>query len=172
MNSSIEVILYDLGNVILPFNHYQIAEKLVRFSPETGTLDPKRIFSFLFDFEKGAVNRYETGEVSSHHFFYSLKDSFPSPLRNLFLSGMRSLSRIGRSPKRFSPRRENGDSAFSQIRILSTSIMSSRDFQSFMLLTTGSYPMRRDSRNLLSGFFKRRCNGLRSNRRRSCLLMT
>ena len=50
MNSSIEVILYDLGNVILPFNHYQIAEKLVRFSPEMGTLDPKRIFSFLFDF--------------------------------------------------------------------------------------------------------------------------
>jgi HAD superfamily hydrolase (TIGR01509 family) len=76
MNSSIEVILYDLGNVILPFNHYQIAEKLVRFSPETGTLDPKRIFSFLFDFEKGAVNRYETGEVSSHHFFYSLKETF------------------------------------------------------------------------------------------------
>jgi len=76
MNSSIEVILYDLGNVILPFDHYQIAEKLVRFSPKTGTLDPKRIFSFLFDFEKGAVNRYETGEVSSHHFFYSLKETF------------------------------------------------------------------------------------------------
>jgi HAD superfamily hydrolase (TIGR01509 family) len=76
MNSSIDVILYDLGNVILPFNHYQIAEKLVRFSPETGTLDPKRIFSFLFDFEKGAVNRYETGEVSSLHFFYSLKETF------------------------------------------------------------------------------------------------
>ena len=76
MKSSIKVILYDLGNVILPFNHYQIAEKLVRFSPETGTLDPKQIFSFLFDFEKGAVNRYETGEVSSHHFFYSLKETF------------------------------------------------------------------------------------------------
>jgi len=76
MNSSIKVILYDLGNVILPFNHYQIAEKLVRFSPKTGTSDPRRIFSFLFDFEKGAVNRYETGKVSSHHFFYSLKETF------------------------------------------------------------------------------------------------
>ncbi len=39
-------------------------------------LDPKRIFSFLFDFEKGAVNRYETGKVSSHQFFYSLKETF------------------------------------------------------------------------------------------------
>ena len=76
MTTSIEVILYDLGNVILPFNHYQIAEKLVRFSPKTETLDPKRVFSFLFDFENGAINRYETGKVSSHLFFSSLKETF------------------------------------------------------------------------------------------------
>jgi putative hydrolase of the HAD superfamily len=76
MTPSIEVILYDLGNVILPFNHYQIAEKLVRFSPKTEKLDPKRVFSFLFDFENGAINRYETGKVSSHLFFSSLKETF------------------------------------------------------------------------------------------------
>ena len=73
MKSSIEVILYDLGNVFLPFDHYQIAEKSPGSSRKTVKLDPKRIFSFLFDFEKRAVNRYETGEVSSLHFFYSLK---------------------------------------------------------------------------------------------------
>ena len=71
-----EVILYDLGNVILPFNHYQIAEKLVRFAPKAGAPDPKRIFSFLFDFENGAINRYETGKVSSPTFFNSLKKTF------------------------------------------------------------------------------------------------
>jgi glucose-1-phosphatase len=70
----IEVILFDLGNVILPFNHYQIAEKLSRFSQEKEFQDPERIFSYLFDFEKGAVNGYETGKVSSIQFFQSLKE--------------------------------------------------------------------------------------------------
>ncbi len=70
---SIEVILYDLGNVILPFDHFQIAEKLSRFSEKTEFRDPTKIFSYLFDFEKGAVNGYEAGKVSSSQFFESLK---------------------------------------------------------------------------------------------------
>ncbi len=71
----IEVILYDLGNVILPFNHFQIAEKLSRFSQKRKFRDSARIFSFLFDFEKGAVNGYEVGRLSSSEFFESLKRS-------------------------------------------------------------------------------------------------
>jgi FMN phosphatase YigB (HAD superfamily) len=74
-HSLIEVILYDLGNVILPFNHYQIAEKLSRFSQKKEFQNPKKIFSFLFDFEYGAINGYEMGRVSSLEFFHSLKDS-------------------------------------------------------------------------------------------------
>jgi len=73
---SIEVILFDLGNVILPFSHYQIAEKLSRFTQEKEFQDPQRIFSYLFDFEKGAVNGYEVGKVSSIEFFQSLKALF------------------------------------------------------------------------------------------------
>jgi len=73
IQSPIEVILFDLGNVILPFNHYQIAEKLSRFSQRKEFQDPQRIFSYLFDFEKGAVNGYEVGKVSSIEFFKSLK---------------------------------------------------------------------------------------------------
>jgi len=71
---SIDVILFDLGNVILPFSHYQIAEKLSRFTQKKEFQDPQRIFSYLFDFEKGAVNGYEVGKVSSAEFFQSLKD--------------------------------------------------------------------------------------------------
>jgi FMN phosphatase YigB (HAD superfamily) len=71
---SIEVILFDLGNVILPFSHYQIAEKLSQFSERKEFKDPQRIFSYLFDFEKGAVNGYEVGKVSSIQFFESLKE--------------------------------------------------------------------------------------------------
>ena len=72
--SSIEVILFDLGNVILPFTHYQIAEKLSQFSQRKEFQDPQRIFSYLFDFEEGSVNGYEVGKVSSIQFFKSLKE--------------------------------------------------------------------------------------------------
>lgn len=72
-NSPIEVILYDLGNVILPFNHFQIAEKLSRFSRRKEFQDPSKVFSYLFDLEKGAVNGYEVGKVSSSKFFQSLR---------------------------------------------------------------------------------------------------
>jgi putative hydrolase of the HAD superfamily len=71
----IEVILYDLGNVILPFSHYQIAEKLSLFSHKKEFQDPQRIFSYLFDFQNGVINSYEVGEVSSGEFFKSLKES-------------------------------------------------------------------------------------------------
>jgi HAD superfamily hydrolase (TIGR01509 family) len=74
--SGIEVILYDLGNVILPFNHYQIAEKLSRFSQKREFQDPRKSFSFLFDFEKGVINTYETGKISSSRFFLMLRESF------------------------------------------------------------------------------------------------
>jgi HAD superfamily hydrolase (TIGR01549 family) len=70
--NSIEVILFDLGNVILPFNHYQIAEKLSRFSKRKEA--PQSIFSYLFNFEKGAINGYETGRESSLEFFQHLKE--------------------------------------------------------------------------------------------------
>jgi putative hydrolase of the HAD superfamily len=70
----IEVILFDLGKVILPFNHYQIAEKLSRFTQRREFQDPQKIFSYLFDFEKGAVNGYEVGKVTSLEFFQSLKE--------------------------------------------------------------------------------------------------
>lgn len=72
--SSIEVILFDLGNVILPFNHYQIAEKLSRFTRRKDCLTPPEIFSYLFDFEEGAINGYEAGKISSLEFFQALKD--------------------------------------------------------------------------------------------------
>lgn len=69
----IDVILFDLGNVILPFSHYQIAEKLSRFSEEKKLQEPQKIFSYLFDLQDGAVNPYEGGKISSARFFESLK---------------------------------------------------------------------------------------------------
>jgi FMN phosphatase YigB (HAD superfamily) len=70
----VEVILFDLGNVILPFNHYQIAEKLSRFVQKKEFQDPKRIFLYLFDLQKGIINDFDVGKVSPPEFFQSIKE--------------------------------------------------------------------------------------------------
>ncbi len=72
--SPVKAILYDLGNVILPFNHYQTAEKLSRFCQKGELGDPQGIFSFLFDLQNGIINDFEVGKVSSQEFFQSIKE--------------------------------------------------------------------------------------------------
>ncbi len=69
----IEVIFFDLGNVILPFNNFQIAEKLARFSQANEFRDPQKIFSYIFDFQEGAINPFDAGKLSPDEFFQSLK---------------------------------------------------------------------------------------------------
>ena len=69
----IEVILFDLGNVILPFNNYQIAEKLSGLSKKREFQDPTKIFSYLFDRQDGAINHFDMGKVSPLGFFQSVK---------------------------------------------------------------------------------------------------
>ncbi len=75
MNKSpIEAILFDLGNVILPFNHFQIAERLSQFSRRREFQDPKKIFSYLFDLQEGAINGFDLGKVSPREFFQAIKE--------------------------------------------------------------------------------------------------
>jgi len=103
----VEVVLFDLGNVILPFDHQQIAEKLSRFAGQDRR-DAPGLFRHLFDFEKGAVNLYETGKISSEAFFQSLKESFHLslsfeafvPIWNQIFSENEEVSEIIRSLKR------------------------------------------------------------------------
>jgi putative hydrolase of the HAD superfamily len=71
--SLIEVIFFDLGNVILPFNNYQIAEKLCRSCQKEEFQEPGRIFSYLFDLENGVINDFDSGRVSPSEFFQSIK---------------------------------------------------------------------------------------------------
>ncbi len=74
-SSPIEVIFFDLGNVILPFNHYQIAEKLFSFVQKKDFKDPKKIFSYIFDLKNGAINPFDAGKLTPQEFFQSLKKS-------------------------------------------------------------------------------------------------
>ena len=69
----VEVILFDLGNVILPFNHHQIAEKLFRSTQKKEFQDPQKIFSYLFEYRDGIINDFDVGKISPPGFFQSVK---------------------------------------------------------------------------------------------------
>jgi len=70
----IEVIFFDLGNVILPFNNYRIAEKLCRFSQKEEFQEPGKVFSYLFDLREGVINPFDMGKVSPQKFFQSVRN--------------------------------------------------------------------------------------------------
>lgn len=72
----IKLFVFDLGNVILPFEHRQIATKLHQKSTDKSRFAPENLFDCMFDFENGLINPYEEGLMSSFEFFSELKHQF------------------------------------------------------------------------------------------------
>ncbi len=72
----IKLFVFDIGNVILPFEHRQIATKLHGSSSNPAAFSPEHIFDVMFDFKTGLVNPYEEGLMSSLEFFSELKHRF------------------------------------------------------------------------------------------------
>ena len=73
----IKLFVFDLGNVILPFEHRQIAGKLQNAQTDKpGSLSSQRLFDIMFDLENGLVNPYEEGLMSTVEFFSELKRQF------------------------------------------------------------------------------------------------
>ncbi|HVN23812.1 MAG TPA: HAD family phosphatase [Syntrophorhabdales bacterium] len=72
----IELFVFDLGKVILPFEHRQIASKLWQRCRNKGRLPESAIFDDLFDMENGAINRYEEGLSSSEEFFLDIRKRY------------------------------------------------------------------------------------------------
>lgn len=72
----IKLFVFDLGNVILPFEHRQIAVKLHQKSTGKTVFTPQQLFDVLFDLQDGLINPYEEGLMSSDEFFSSLKHKF------------------------------------------------------------------------------------------------
>jgi putative hydrolase of the HAD superfamily len=72
----IKLFVFDLGNVILPFDNRTIADKLHSRSASKDSFSPSDIFEYLFDWENGAVNGYEEGLSSSLEFFSQLKERY------------------------------------------------------------------------------------------------
>ena len=72
----IKLFVFDLGNVILPFDHRQIGRRLWDTSGKKDTLSVGEIFTTLFSREDGLVNAYETGCMTSAQFFDQLRGLF------------------------------------------------------------------------------------------------
>lgn len=72
----IKLFVFDLGNVILPFDNVQIAEKLAVTSKGNVTCPSADIFNYIFDAENGSINSYEEGLCSSLEFFRDIKDRY------------------------------------------------------------------------------------------------
>ncbi|MHB8109402.1 MAG: HAD family hydrolase [Syntrophorhabdaceae bacterium] len=72
----IKLFVFDLGNVILPFEHHQIAAKLYETSLIKERFTPDDLFKFLFDHQKGFVNPYEEGLISTRDFFKRIRDKY------------------------------------------------------------------------------------------------
>ena len=72
----IKLFAFDLGNVILPFEHRQIAVKLHEMSRIQNRFTPDDLFKFLFDRDRGLVNPYEEGLMSSVEFFAKLRERY------------------------------------------------------------------------------------------------
>ncbi|HEY3278056.1 MAG TPA: HAD family phosphatase [Syntrophorhabdaceae bacterium] len=72
----IKLFVFDLGNVIVPFEHRQIVVKLLKKVKDKIVPSPQECFSFMFDLEEGFVNPYEEGLISSIEFFSTIRDRY------------------------------------------------------------------------------------------------
>ena len=72
----IDLFVFDLGQVILPFEHRPIASKLWEKSRKRALLTPEIIFKDLFDLHNGSVNNYEEGLMSSEEFFLDVRKRY------------------------------------------------------------------------------------------------
>lgn len=69
ISNGIKAIIFDLGNVLVDFNHMIAAERISRFSVKT----PQEIFELFFDSELTGL--FEEGKISSQEFFLKIKET-------------------------------------------------------------------------------------------------
>jgi len=67
-NNKINVIIFDLGNVLVDFNHHIAADRVAKFTDKS----PDKIFNIFFDSELTGL--FEEGKISPKEFFLKIKD--------------------------------------------------------------------------------------------------
>jgi HAD superfamily hydrolase (TIGR01509 family) len=75
-NNSIKTVFFDLGKVLLSFNHENLVSRLLskRDADEETSTD---LFTFLFDTRDGLCNLYDEGLISSLDFYKNINARFP-----------------------------------------------------------------------------------------------
>ena len=73
-NHSIKAVIFDLGNVLIDFDHRIAAKKISRFTDK----NPQEIFNLFFDSELTAL--FEEGKITPHNFFSEVKKILNSKL--------------------------------------------------------------------------------------------
>ena len=69
MQTKYDVIICDLGNVLVNFDHRIAVKKIMRYTPKA----EKDIYNLFFD--SGITELYEEGRISSSEFFSRVKDA-------------------------------------------------------------------------------------------------
>ena len=75
-NGMIQLIIFDLGKVILDFSHLKIAEGLARHSEHKRYQDPGNMMEDMLLNGNGVIARYDKGDMTSEEFFSYIKETF------------------------------------------------------------------------------------------------
>ncbi len=74
-NNGIKAVFFDLGKVLLSFNHANIVERLLSNTDADGDTKTS-LFTFLFDARDGLCNLYDEGLISSPDFYREINSRF------------------------------------------------------------------------------------------------
>jgi putative hydrolase of the HAD superfamily len=72
----IKVLVFDLGKVILPFDHRPVIPAIHARSALRDEVTVEEMFQHFFDWGRGIYMAYESGRVSTEEFFKGLSDRF------------------------------------------------------------------------------------------------
>ena len=75
-NGMIQLIIFDLGKVILDFSHLKIAEGLARHSEHKRYQDPGNMMEDMLLNGNGVIARYDNGDMTTEEFFSYIKETF------------------------------------------------------------------------------------------------
>lgn len=68
----VEVILFDLGNVLVEFSQEPICRGLARFATRASYRDPREVYRFIFDPYGGLENAFDEGRIEPEAFFLEI----------------------------------------------------------------------------------------------------
>jgi putative hydrolase of the HAD superfamily len=72
----IDAIFFDLGRVVVDFDHFPIAQKLLETAVEPGFLHAEEVFQWLFHPSRGVCCAFDSGKISPEGFYREICEKF------------------------------------------------------------------------------------------------